>query len=132
MKSDQYHTSLSVNEIVRILNDEIDPIPSLFRCFFSLNIARYIGSSKVCGVVKGYSFELRNRKDPYLSIRALGTIRSVDSGAMIRVDWVKPKFPDILGALFFQRYSKDMDTIISFLTEWIDIVNEENDFKEHT
>jgi hypothetical protein len=125
MKSDQYYTLKSANEIVRILKDEIDTIPSVFKCIISLNVARYVGSSKVCGVVNGYSFELRNRKDPYLSIQAHGTIKPVDSGAMIRVEWVKPKFPDIVGAFFFKRYPKDIDTIISFLVEWIEIVDNE-------
>jgi hypothetical protein len=65
----------SKNRIIRILEEQVEQCPSLLRCLFSLNIARYVGNSEVCGVVQKHTFELRNRKDPFFSLRAQGELK---------------------------------------------------------
>ena len=121
MQTDVYYSPLDKISIINILTEQIDEIPSLFRCIISFNAARYVGSSKVCGTTAGIFFELRNRKDPYFSLRAQGTLHAQESGTIIDIKWVKPKIPDVFGVLLLRRYSNDKDTILNFLRQWLNI-----------
>ncbi|WP_419658305.1 hypothetical protein [Desulfosarcina variabilis] len=121
MKTDTYYSPFSEKRILRILAEQIDQTPSIFQCVVSLNAARYIGTSSVCGTFAGNMFELRNRKDPFFSLRAHGSLKVGNSGTLIEIQWVKPKIPDLFGVLFLGRYSIDKDTILNFLREQMHI-----------
>jgi hypothetical protein len=121
MKKDTYYSPFSEKKIASILAEQVDQMPSLFRCVISLNAARYVGTSNVCGTVAGSIFELRNRKAPFFSIRAKGSLKAEKSGTLIEIKWVKPKIPDLFSVLFLRRYSRDKDTILNFLRERLNI-----------
>jgi hypothetical protein len=121
MKTDTYYLPFSEKEIIAILAEQIDGIPSLFRCIISLNAARYIGTSIVTGTVAGSIFELRNHKDPFFSIRARGLLKADQSGTLIEIKWVKPKIQDFFSVLFLRRYSSDKNTVLNFLREKLNI-----------
>ena len=101
------------NEILTILKEEIDPLPSLVLCLLTLNAHRYRGTSKVCGKVRESGFELRNRKDPYLSIKAMGNWVDIEGGTEIDI-----KFDEsfLYKAFRFFR-GDDRKKILGFLEE---------------
>jgi hypothetical protein len=80
-----YNSPLGKDEALRILREEVDSPPTGFRMFITLNAARYVGTSPVCGWVAGNIFELRNRRDPFLSLRAKGRVMESDSGSTVNV-----------------------------------------------
>ena len=124
-KNDYYHSPFSERKVVNILSEEIDQIPSILKCIISLNANRYVGTSKVCGTITGNNFELRNRRDVFFSIRAVGSIIAEKSGSTIEIRWVYPKFPDIFSVVFLRRYAIDKDVILGFLREFLRICNRE-------
>ncbi len=84
-------TTYSKKKVIEILKEQIDNMPSLLRSLITLNASRFRGTSKVCGIVLNNSFELRNRKDPYLSLRAKGEFIENELGTIIKIYWLKPK-----------------------------------------
>ncbi len=96
---------------------EIGRKPSILRCLVTLNAHRYRGTSVVCGDVKGNEFELRNRRDPYLSIRAVGQIRGKKEGTEIQLDFEKP----CLCKVFRIFHTDDRDVILNFLKEKLNV-----------
>jgi hypothetical protein len=107
-------TTLPVPEVVRILKEQVGATPSVLRCLITLNGARYTGTSRVCGSVWTDGFELRNRRDPFLSIRAVGKLVASTGGTVIEMTWKK---------LWLQRpfdQADDQRSIVSFLAEWLD------------
>ena len=106
-------TPLNPDEVLDILKREIDRKPSIIRCLVTLNAHRYRGTSAVCGEVKENEFELRNRRDPYLSIRAVGQILGKKEGTEIQVEFEKP----CLYEIFRIFHTDDSDVILKFLKE---------------
>ncbi|MBA4388362.1 MAG: hypothetical protein C0404_10300 [Verrucomicrobia bacterium] len=107
-------TRLSVPEVVRLLKEQVGSIPSCFRCLLTLNGARYTGTSRVCGNVWVDGFELRNRHDPFTSIRAVGRLAATAGGTTIDIDWKK------LWILRAIDQTDDQRRIMGFLAEWLD------------
>ena len=101
------------NEIFAILKEEVDNPPSLFRCLLTFNAHRYRGTSKVCGVVKESEFEVRNRKDPYLSIKAKGQMRDIEEGSEIEIKFKEP----LLYSVFRFLRGNDRQAILEFVKE---------------
>ena len=112
-------TPYEPSEVVTILKDQVDRLPSFLRCLFTLNAHRFRGTSPVCGTVRETGFELRNRKDPFLSLRATGLFIKVPEGAEIEIRFKKPMFQDVFGIILFRRYEDDQKVILSFLEEWL-------------
>lgn len=107
-------------KVIEILNDQIDPFPSIMRCLITLNAFRFSGTSRICGVVNNNTFDIRNRKDPYLSLRAKGEFLEDKNGTIIKLLWSKPKFYFLTG--FLRSYSYDKRIIMNFLEEWLNIM----------
>ena len=107
-------------EIIGILNEQIDRRPSFIRCLLSLNAHYFTGTSPVCGNVGESEFELRNRRGPYFSLRVKGILSESSSGTDIELNFSKPVLPDFMG-LFVNRYNKDRQIVLNFLTDWIKI-----------
>ena len=105
-------------EVFKILEEQVDPIPSILQSIFSWSSA-YHGTSKVCGTVSKNSFELRNRTYQHFSIRAYGLLLEDDCGTQINIQWKYPIFLDHIYAVIFQRYSYDKKKILEFLREWL-------------
>lgn len=105
------------DKIVHILNEQIEHKPKLLRCILTFN---YIGKSKVCGEVNDNSFELRNRRNPFLSLRAKGMLRENEKITTINIQWVKPKYYYfwIINVLL-GSFGNDKKTILVFLEEWL-------------
>jgi hypothetical protein len=118
-----YSSPLHRDEVLRILREEVDSPPTGFRMLITLNAARYVGTSPVCGWVAGGVFELRNRRDPFLSLRAKGRVVESDSGSTLTITWQKPRMPDPIGGLLFRRYSYDREKIVEFLIRWLKIAS---------
>jgi hypothetical protein len=106
------------HEVVKILREEVDRPPSLLRCIITLNAHYYAGTAPVCGTVSESGFELRNRSGPGFSLRAKGRLSKVNEGTLIEISFAKPIFPDIFGAIVFNRYQYDRERIVNFLKEW--------------
>jgi hypothetical protein len=107
------------SEVIKILRDEVDEPPSLFRCLVTLNAHYYSGTSSVCGTVTEAGFELRNRNGPAFSLRAYGTLAGIKAGTEIRIKFKKPFFSDFIGVVLFNRYSHDKKKILSFLEQYL-------------
>lgn len=127
MKIESYYSSFSEEKVISILGEQIDQMPGLFKLLITLNSARYVGTSRVCGSVSGSNFELKNRKDPYFSLRARGIVKGDKSGTLIEIEWIKPKLPDLFSVLFLRRYSVDKAVILAFLREWLNIKDTADD-----
>lgn len=106
-------TLLYPDEVLDILKREIDQTPSILRCLLTFNAHRYVGTSVVCGEVKDNQFELRNRRDPYLSIKAFGQIIGKEKGTEIQLGFKKPW----LYKIFRIFHTDDIDVILKFLKE---------------
>ena len=113
--------------VVETLNREIDQPPSLLRGVLTLNAHYYVGRSPVCGRVREGAFELRNRKGPAFSLRAVGTLTRVEGGGtQIALSFSKPLIPDMLGVLVFRRYRWGRETIVSFLKQHLHAIEGES------
>jgi len=119
------HSPYSKQEAIDILNEQIDRPPGLLRYFLSMK-ARYVGTSRVCGVMVDGTFELRNRSDPFFSLRAKGEIFEGKEGTTIKIIWLKPNAIS-LGNPFFNRNNLDKETILDFLKIWIKATETEDD-----
>jgi hypothetical protein len=109
--------------VLEILSLEVDPYPSLLRCVLTLNAHYFVGRSAVCGRITKRGFELRSRKGPAFSLRADGTLSPApDGGSEITLRFRKPIIPEVIGVLVFQRYQRDRDGILSFLTKHVGAV----------
>jgi hypothetical protein len=104
------------NKVLEILEREIDRPPSLLRSLLTLNAHYYAGDAPVCGKVHAYGFELRNRKGPAFSLRAIGKLNVVSDGTEIEVTFTSPTLPDPVGWLF-RRSERDRSTIVRFLKQ---------------
>ena len=111
----------SKKKTIDILKCQIDQPPSLLRCFVTLNAARYVGTSRVCGVVFDNFFELRNRSDPFFSLRAKCEVIENKNGTTIKIIWIKPNLR-FLSVLLFRKYDYDKKTILDFLKKWISAI----------
>jgi hypothetical protein len=112
-------TRLRPEEVIDILRKEIDHLPSLLRCLFTLNAHRYRGTSVVCGKVRESEFELRNRRDPYLSLMAIGKVRGTTNGTEIDLRFEKP----VLYSIFQIFHTDDREVIMMFLNENLHLEN---------
>lgn len=112
-------TKLNPEDVIAILRREIDHMPSLLRCLVSLNAYRYRGTSIVCGEVRGNEFELRNRRDPYLSMKAIGKVCGANDGAEIELRFEKPALYNI----FQIFHTDDQEVILKFLNENLQLKN---------
>lgn len=119
-------TSYSKQEVLDILNEQVDPFPGLLRCIITLNACRYSGTSNVCGIIRNNAFELRNRKDPYLSLRAKGEFVEGQKETVLKIDWVKPKFSFLKSIL--SSYDLDREIIIHFMKNWLKAKRIEGEF----
>ena len=79
----------------------------------------------VCGTIESNTFELRNHRDPYFSLRAVGKLKEDNAGTDISIKWIKPRIPDLFGVLLFKRYDDDKATIVSFIEKWLNIKSNE-------
>ena len=109
----------SKKKIIKILSEQVDDYPNLFRCLISLNAHRYVGTSKVCGIITDNRIELYNRKDPYLSLCAKINIYEEGTETIIDIVWVKRKGWLSLINIIFERYKNDKNIILNFLYEWL-------------
>ncbi len=109
----------SAHELLAILSEQVDRLPLFPRCLITLNAFRYRGTSTVCGSIGISEFELRNRANPYFSLRAKGTLNKAPTGTEIRITFRKPMFQDFLGSILFRRYENDKKVIVGFLKEWL-------------
>ncbi len=100
-------------KILEIVEEEADPLPDLLKCVLTLNACRYVGLSSVCAILDCSSFELRNRHDPYLSLRAKGTIIKDGAYSILQLTWEKP-WPGFFGRMF-RNYEKDKQIILDFM-----------------
>jgi hypothetical protein len=114
----KYTSSHKPYEIIDILNEQVDRLPSLMRSTFTLNAHCYWGTLTVCGKIKGYEFELRNRSGHAFSLRVLGAISVHRTGSQIELVFHKPVCLDLLG-LMTNRYKEDKRKILAFLEKWI-------------
>jgi hypothetical protein len=121
MKEETYNSPRSRVDAIAILKEQIDAPPTGVRCLITLNAARYVGTSPVCGRVVGSTFELRNRRDPFCSLRAEGAVRDSDQGSTLTLSWRRPRVPDLIGRFLFRRYDHDRKRILSFLKRWLQI-----------
>jgi len=122
-----FRSPYSKIKVIDILNDQVDPFPSIVRCLITLNAFRFVGTSRVCGIINNNTFEIRNRKDPYLSLRAKGKFFENKNGTIIEMVWSKPKFFFLAG--FLRSYSNDKKIITNFLEEWLKIKRVTNEAK---
>jgi hypothetical protein len=120
----KYTTEYQPHEIERILLDQVDAVPPIFRALIGLKADRYRGTSKVCGSIVKNVFRLKNRKDPYFSEIAEGKVASGITGSEVEIEFKKPKIQDYLGVFFFRRYSEDRKVILLFLKEWLKLKEE--------
>jgi hypothetical protein len=120
-----FRSPYSNRKVIEILNDQLDPFPSLLRCLITLNVFRFSGTSRVCGVANNNTFEIRNRKDPYFSLKAKGEFIKDKNGTIIKMFWSKPKLFFLTG--FFKSYSYDKRIITNFLEEWLKIKRIQNE-----
>ena len=97
----------------------MDQQPRLWRIIISLNVLRYTGTSRVCGSFFYRDFELRNRKDPYLSIRAKGRLIRNKTGTTIKITWENPNIFFSLVSMALRKFRYDKEVILCFLKEWI-------------
>ena len=67
----------------------------------------------MCGEIKERGFELRNRKDPYLSIKAKGQFRDIEEGTEIEIIFEEP----CLYSVFRFLRGDDRQAIIEFVKE---------------
>jgi hypothetical protein len=113
----EYTTNLKIKEVVDILVEQIDPIPS--------NLwTRLRKTTPICGRVDNQGFELRNNTYHMYSLRAYGKFHEDNSLTKIEINFGKPSwFFNIYGNLLF-RYNADRKVILSFLKQWIEL--EEN------
>lgn len=107
-----YHQS----EIVEIITQEADRFPGVLRLFLTLDAARYVGTSRVCALIGETSFELRNRVDPFLSLRALCELHEHTNGTLINICWSKPAYFGILNKLLLKKHFTDRRVIKVFLS----------------
>jgi hypothetical protein len=112
-------TQLKPDEVIAILRREIDHMPSLFRCLVTLNAHRYRGTSTVCGEVRGNEFELRNRRDPYLSLTIIGKVCGTNDGAEIEIRFKR----SVLYKIFQIFHTDDREVILKFLNENLQLKN---------
>ena len=108
------------SQIRDILYEQVDEPPSLLKCLLSFNAHFYKGTSRVCGKIGDSEFDLRNRKGPYASLRAKGTLTKSKTGTDIELNFLKPMFPNI-SALLLNSYKYDRQVILDFLKEWLKI-----------
>ena len=113
------YSPFSVEKATRVLKEQVDPMPGIFRCLITLNAARFVGTSVVCGKIRKNYFELRNRNDPYLSLRLIGELKKGEAGSIISISWVKPPFFDFIAVVLLKRYDNDRSIILKFLEEWL-------------
>ncbi len=111
-------TSYRPDEIVVILQEELDTIPSGLQ---NINVFDFGGTSSVCGTVDELGFELRNRRHPPYSLRIYGKFYPSKKGSIINLNFEKPKSPDFIWAFILRRYKNDKRVIIEFLKEWLKI-----------
>ncbi len=109
-------TEYKIDKIIKILREEVDDFPSMFKCIITLNAHCFGGTSPVCGIISGSGFKLKNRKGPGFSIIAEGRLVETGMGTDIEICFSKPFVPDILGVILFNRYEHDKRIIIDFLT----------------
>jgi hypothetical protein len=114
----KYASPYKPHEIIEILNEQIDHLPSLMRSIFTLNAHYYRGTSPVCGNLNENKFELRNRSGHAFSLRVLGEIVESHYGSEITLKSKKPVRLDLLG-LITNRYKEDKIRILEFLEKWI-------------
>lgn len=112
-------TKHSLNQIVKILREQLDVYPSLLKCLLTLNARYWKGSSRVCGIIDEDEFELRNRQGPGFSLIARGKLSEVKSGTRILLTFSKPNFIMRLQSLFLNRYEDDRKVILDFLGQWL-------------
>jgi hypothetical protein len=111
------------HKVIEILRQEVDALPSLLRCLFTLNVHYFVGRSAVCGRITEGGFDLRNRRGPAFSLRAKGTLAVGNDGSTeITLSFSKPIVPDVIGVLVFGRYRWDRQTILSFLEKHLGAV----------
>jgi hypothetical protein len=110
----------SLHQVIDILRNEIDNEPSLFRCLITLNAHYYVGTAPVCGIVSEAGFEIRNRRGPGFSLKAVGKFESNgtrnDIGTEFMLIFKKPKCPNIIN-IFSDRYVQDKNIILDFLKQ---------------
>lgn len=114
-------SSYTIKEIENILRAQVEEKPKLIRCLISLNINRYVGTSRVCGNIREDTFKLYNRRDPYFSLCANGVLNQNNKVTIIDITWKRPIIPDIFGVLILKRYENDKTTILDFLKQWLNI-----------
>jgi hypothetical protein len=110
---------LSQQKIVDILKEQVDVLPSLLTGVFSGNAHRYRGTARICGIINEAGFELRNRRDPFFSVRVKGRLIGIADGTIIEISFIKPSFQDFISTKFFSRYEDDREIVLEFLREWV-------------
>ena len=107
-------TNLTIDEIVDILNEQIDPIPS--------NLwTRRRKTTPICGRVDGQGFELRNNTFHMYSLRAKAQFYEDSNITIINIDFQKPSFFFNFYGQLLGRYKQDEKVILSFLKEWLEV-----------
>lgn len=114
-----FQTKLSPHEVVSILEEQADRKVSLLKSI--LTLTAHVGTSAVMGKIIGDTFCLRNRRNPYLSLRVYGKIIASGQGSEIQLSFRKPKFCDFISEFLFKRNAHDQKVILNFLTEWLQI-----------
>lgn len=107
------------NEIIEILAEQIDDIPTFMQNLNIFKARRNRGTSRVCGTLTEKSFELRNRDNPTHSLKVFGKLTASGEGTKIEISFgkaenVAPRFPG--------RDRVDRRTVFQFLEEWIEIL----------
>jgi NRPS condensation-like uncharacterized protein len=118
-KYSNFITNLSKQEIYDIFAEEVDNIPNIFQSLMRFSLSYYFGNSRVCGSMHFTSFELRNRRSPHFSLRAIGEFSFYANKTDIRIEWTKPKYPDLMSVYLINRYKYDHIVITTFMNEWL-------------
>lgn len=106
------------DKIIRILNEQVEHNPKLIKSIITF---KYSGMSKVCGDIANNSFELRNRKNHFLSLRAKGVLTENRKLTTINVQWVKPKYYYFwIVNVLLGSFDNDKKIILDFLENWLD------------
>lgn len=105
------------HRILDILDEEIDRPPSIIKSILTLNAHYYRGTSPICGRIFESGFELKNRSGPGFSLIAMGKLYQVVDGTEIKINFRKPRIPDLIRVYIFKQYHFDRKKIIEFLKD---------------
>ena len=105
------HTTLSVNECLNRLREQVFLIKSFFG---GSGYAWLKRTSRVVGQVSDKGFIIAATKDPF-SKRMKGRLVEKPSGTDIEYEWEMPFWSHVYG-----WYKFDEEEILSFLREWLD------------